>query len=192
MTTTHLQTKRTAPAKQSSQGRAEVQDAAFSKLTQAFCNTLPAELKARGAELSRQSVEDMAEVLAHQVRQWVVVNPGVLKAHKSPAAPKDEWITTQEAANRCGFSRPFVATLLDSGAYKGQINRTEGGHRRVLASEFETLMAQASAKAPKTLGQARKAVDLKRLDVSAAVNGAARRQSRARAQALAKKLGLTA
>lgn len=192
MTTIHLQTKRTAAAKQSSQGKAETQDAAFSKLTQDFCNTLSAELKARGAESSRQSVEDMAEVLAHQVRQWVVVNPGVLGAHKSPAAPKDEWITTQEAANRCGFSRPFVATLLDSGTYKGQINRTEGGHRRVLANEFETLMAQASAKAPKTLGQARRAVDLTRLNDGKAVPSTARKQSRERAHALAKRLGLSA
>ena len=45
------------------------------------------------------------------------------------------------AANRCGFSRPFVAALLDSGTYTGKVHRTAGGHRKVLASEFEALVA---------------------------------------------------
>ncbi|MDD2609901.1 MAG: hypothetical protein PHX60_09455 [Giesbergeria sp.] len=96
-----------------------------------------------------------------------------------------EWITTQEAANRCGFSRPFVAALLDSGAYRGKVQRTPGGHRKVLASEFQALITQASA-------QARQAVDLTRLDEASSTPTPARKQSRARAQALAKKLGIAA
>jgi hypothetical protein len=82
--------------------------------------------------------------------------------------------------------------LLDSGAYKGQVIRASGGHRKVLASEFEAMMTQASAKAPKTLTEARKAVDLTRLDAAKAVPSTARNQSSARARALAKKLGLPA
>lgn len=103
-----------------------------------------------------------------------------------------KWISTQEAAKRCGFSRPFVAAMLDSGSYPGKVRRMPGGHRQVLASEFEALAAKALAKAPKTLTDARMAVDLSRLDGAKAVPSAARKQSRARAQALAKTLGLSA
>lgn len=53
-------------------------------------------------------------------------------------------------------------------------------------------MAEASAKASKTLLQARKAVDLTHLDTGSAQPSAARKESRARAKALAKKLGITA
>lgn len=102
------------------------------------------------------------------------------------AAEQSKWISTQEAARRGGFTEPFVAAMLDSGCYPGDVLRTPDGHCKVLASEFETLMAQASAKAPKTLVQARKAVDLTRLDEGTAVPGAARQQSRDRARLLAK------
>lgn len=107
-------------------------------------------------------------------------------------APEDEWISAQEAAKRCGFSRPFVAALLDSGCYQGEVRRTPGGHRKVLAGEFETLVAQASATAPRTLVQARQAVDLTRQDDAEVPPRSERKQSRARAQALAKKLGIRA
>ena len=61
----------------------------------------------------------------------------------------------------------------------------------MLAGEFEALMAKASAEAPKTLAQARKAVDLKpQQDNAQAVPLTERKRSRARAQALAKKLGI--
>lgn len=96
------------------------------------------------------------------------------------------------AANRCGFSRPFVAALLDSGTYTGKVHRTAGGHRKVLASEFEALVAKASACAPKTLTQARKAVDLRRLDEAPATPRKERKQSKVLATELAHKLGLSA
>lgn len=132
----------------------------------------------------------MVAKIAQQFVQKLEQTPAVQIAEK--LAPAEEWITTQEAANRCGVSRPFVAMLLDSGAYEGQVSRTSGGHRKVLASEFKRLMIQATAKAPKTLPDARMAVDLSRLDEAKAVPSAARKQSRARARALAKTLGLSA
>ena len=52
--------------------------------------------------------------------------------------------------------------------------------------------AKASAAAPKTLAQARKAVDLKRLDGGPATPRTERKQSKVRATALAHKLGLSA
>ena len=152
---------------------------------------LPVELKAHGAELPAADVDAMADSLASQLSK-LVDTPAVSKPRKAQPSPQREWISTQEAANRCGFSRPFVAALLDSGAYKGQVNRTAGGHRKVLASEFEALVAEASAQAPKTLAQARKAVDLTPQHTTEVVPGTERKRSRARAQALAKKLGIAA
>lgn len=97
------------------------------------------------------------------------------------------WISTQEAAKRSGFSLPCVAALLDSGAYIGKVQRSEGGHCKVLAGEFDAFLAQASFSAPLTLAQARKTVNLDRLDDAPRVPRAERLQSRARADALAKK-----
>lgn len=173
--------------------RATVKDGgvSMSQLVEVLRSILPAELKAHGAQLPRRGVDAVAKALAREVA-GLMENSGAKDTRKAPVAPKDEWITTQEAANRWGFSRPFVTSLLDSGAYKGRVSRTTGGHRKVLASEFEALMTQATGEAPKTLAEARKAVDLTRLDVGEAGKGTARNQSRARARALAKKLGLTA
>ena len=129
---------------------------------------------------SGSSRAKLADVSASQVRS------------KALAQPEKDWISTQEAANRCGFSRPFVAALLDSGTYAGKVHRTAGGHRKVLANEFEALVAKASAIATKTSAQARKAVDLRALDDVPATPRKARKQSKLRAGALAKKLGLAA
>jgi hypothetical protein len=152
---------------------------------------LPKELKAHGAVMPMVDVDAMAESLARQMAQLADA-PASQGRGKAQVPPANDWISTQEAANRCGFSRPFVAALLDSGTYAGKVHRTAGGHRKVLASEFEALVAKASAAAPKTLAHARKAVDLTRLDEASATVSKARKQSKARADALAKKLGLTA
>jgi len=191
MTTTTVQTKRASTLTRPPVATSKLEGASMSQLVKVLRHALPAELKAHGGQLPRSDVNAVAEALARQVA-GLVLNAGVSKERKTPTPATGDWITTQEAANRCGFSRPFVATLLDSGAYKGRVTRTPGGHRKVLAGEFEALMAQASADAPKTLTQARQAVDLTRLDAGKAVSGTARKQSRDRARALAKKLGMTA
>ena len=152
---------------------------------------LPAELKAHGTVLPAVDVQAMAEALARQVAKLADV-PAGKRPGKAQAQTVNDWISTQEAANLCGFSRPFVAALLDSGTYAGKVQRTAGGHRRVLASEFEALVAKACAAAPQTLAQARKAVDLKRLDGGPATPRTERKQSKVRATALAHKLGLSA
>lgn len=174
-------------SRQAKSGRVSV----FQQYSSVLRNALPVELKAHGAELPMEEIDAMADALARQIAKLVDTS-AVSKPRKAQALAQEEWITTQEAANRCGFSRPFVAALLDSGAYKGRVNRTAGGHRKVLASEFEALVAQASAQVPKTLDQARKAVDLAQQDSAEAVPSTQRRQSRVRAQALAKKLGINA
>lgn len=184
-------TKPASTGKRSAAVKAKAEGVSMSQLVKVLRTVLPAELKAHGGKLPSNEVNAVADALARQV-VGLVVYPATPKESKAPALATEEWISTQEAANRCGFSRPFVTSLLDSGAYKGRVSRTTGGHRKVLASEFEALMTQASANAPKTMAQARKAVDLTRLDDGAAVAGTARNQSRARARALAKKLGLSA
>lgn len=191
MSTVTDQTKPVLFAKHPSRATVKDEGVSMSQLVEVLRSTLPAELKAHGAQLPRRGVDAVANALAREV-VGLMGYSGAKQARKAQEAPKDEWITTQEAANRCGFSRPFVTSLLDSGVYKGRVSRTTGGHRKVLASEFEALMTQASVEAPKTLAEVRKAVDLTRLDEGEAVSGTARSQSRARARALAKKLGLGA
>lgn len=156
----------------------------------ALRTALPAELKAHGAELPTADIDVMAESLARRLTA-LAMEPAGERVAKAQAKPPSEWISTQEAADRCGFSRPFVAALLDSGSYPGKVTRTPGGHRKVLASEFEALVAQASAQAPQTMPQARKAVDLLEPGHAEPAPSPQRRQSRVRAQALAKKLGIT-
>ena len=150
---------------------------------------LPAELEAHGTTLPKADIDAIATSLARRLNRLADVSPGK-KSEKAKVVSREEWISTQEAANRCGFSRPFVAALLDSGAYQGKVQRTPGGHRKVLASEFEALVAKASDEAPRTLAQARKAVDLNRQNDGEGTPPKERKQSRARAQALAKKLGI--
>ena len=152
---------------------------------------LPMELKAHGAVMPAVDLDAMADSLARRVAKLADVSASQVRG-KALAQPENDWISTQEAANRCGFSRPFVVALLDSGTYAGKVHRTACGHRKVLASEFEALVAKASAIAPKTLAQARKAVDLRALDNVSATSRKARKQSKLRAGALAKKLGLAA
>ena len=152
---------------------------------------LPAELEAHGATLPTADIDAIASSLARRLTSLADV-PRRQTGEKVRAVSKDEWISTQEAANRCGFSRPFVAALLDSGAYLGKVQRTPGGHRKVLASEFEALVVKASAESPRTLAQARKAVDLNHQEDAGVTHSSERKQSRVRAQILARKLVIAA
>ena len=124
---------------------------------------LPVELKAHGAVMPAVDVDAMAEALARQVAKLADVPAGKLPG-KAQAQTANDWISIQVAANLCGFSRPFVAALLDSGTYTGKVHRTAGGHRKVLASELDALVAQTCANAPKALAPAPKAVDSPQLD----------------------------
>ena len=151
---------------------------------------LPKELKARGAALQGVDIDALADSLARKVAK--LADAPLSKGHaQRKTSASIEWISTQEAASRCGFSRPFVAALLDSGAYTGKVHRTAGGHRRVLANEFQALVAEAAVAAPKTLGQARKAATLNPIGESRVASRKERQQSKSRASALAHKLGLS-
>ncbi|MBX9937210.1 MAG: hypothetical protein K2Y10_11520 [Burkholderiaceae bacterium] len=197
MSTIIHQTKRANPAKtmesfvlKPAKRREDVASSFRLRCAAALRAALPDELKIHGATLSAIDIAAIAESLACQLVK-LADESSSSRVMKADGKAKAEWISTQQAADRCGFSRPFVAALLDSGTYQGKVHRTPGGHRKVLANEFEALVAQASAQAPKTLAQARKSVDLTLQNSSAnAVSMTQRKQSRARAQALAKKLGV--
>ena len=49
----------------------------------------------------------------------------------------DPWLKTEEAARKMGFSRPYVAALIDTGEFGAGAAKTAKGHRRVRASAIE-------------------------------------------------------
>ena len=55
---------------------------------------------------------------------------------ENPSA-QSEWLKTEEAATLMGFSRPYVAALIDAGEFGADAAKTSGGHRRVRASAVE-------------------------------------------------------
>lgn len=146
-------------------------------------DALPGALQRLGAQLDAAAVEGLATSLADRVVRRMQAEATI--------APTPEWISTQEAANRCGFSRPFVAALLDSGTYEGQIHRTPvGGHRKVRADEFAAFIAKTAPLAPASLPEARQSAVVSEPQPSEPPSAPERAASRVRATALAKKLGL--
>jgi excisionase family DNA binding protein len=59
------------------------------------------------------------------------------KARERQAAEEpDEFLTTAEAAQQLGMSRPYVSMLCNQGKL-GEVGRSEGGHRRIRQSAVE-------------------------------------------------------
>ncbi len=75
------------------------------------------------------------EMQMHLVR----VSAGVLPT--SGLADDDEELSTQEAAELMGCSRPYVVMLIDSGKLAGG-SKTEGGHRRIRRSSVQQWIAE--------------------------------------------------
>ena len=59
-----------------------------------------------------------------------------------------EWLTTEEAGARMGFSRPYVTALFDSGEFAGGVSKSTGGHRRVRASAVDAWMSDHGVSHP--------------------------------------------
>lgn len=53
---------------------------------------------------------------------------------------QDKWLTTAEAAELIGFSRPYMTAILDSKDFAGKVQKSSGGHRRVRASDVKDWM----------------------------------------------------
>lgn len=64
-----------------------------------------------------------------------VLEPGFDSA-PPPRSGAEEWLTTTQAARKLGVSRPYVSTLCDIGRIRNVV-RTQGGQRRIPASELE-------------------------------------------------------
>ncbi len=157
---------------------------------------LPGALARSGARLDKASMERLAshlsERLARNAKLAALASAAAMHEAK-PTGSHDHWVSTQGAADLSGFSRPFVAALLDSGAYDGEIHRSpKGGHRKVKASEFQSWIARHADKAdaPRTLAQARVQAVRTPTPSEPAPDKSERAASRARASALAKRLGI--
>ena len=153
---------------------------------------LPAALAKSGAKLDKATLDSLALDLGKRIARKRRLSVRRVRPRHKTLPGSNEWISTQGAADLSGFSRPFVAALLDSGAYDGEIHRTpKGGHRKVKADEFKAWLAKSSkTHVPKTVEQARAEAVLSPIVGDGAPDKASRAESRSRAAALAKRLGI--
>lgn len=139
---------------------------------------------------SLKSIHEMSKDLAERM----IGNPQFLEALGQIATkPDKEWLTTEEAAKLSGFSRPFIAALLDGPTYIGIVNRSEKGHRRVWATDFREWLAKlGSTERPLTVSDVRRGFGPEvEPESESAADKKGRLKSRAMALARARDLGLT-
>lgn len=139
--------------------------------------------------LSLKSIHEMSKDIAERMignaQFFATVGQIAVKQEK-------EWLTTEEAAQLSGFSRPFIAALLDGPTYTGTVNRTQKGHRRVLASDFRQWLKQLGAsERPLTVADVRRGVRQETaIEAETAAEKKDRLKSRKRALDLARSLGI--
>jgi len=61
----------------------------------------------------------------------------LLESSQALSRDGGDWLKTEEAAKRMGFSRPYVAALIDAGEFGMNVSKSEKGHRRVKASAVD-------------------------------------------------------
>lgn len=82
---------------------------------------------------ARQAIErDLAEVLGHADVQLLTSTEALIGERPRQAREADPVLTTEQAAQLVGVSRPFMAKLIDSGAV--ELHQKVGNQRRVLRS----------------------------------------------------------
>lgn len=145
----------------------------------------------RGHPVSRQDVLALSQMLAERI----IASQAILEKVAEFAPPKEkEWLTTEEAAQKSGLSRPFIAALLDGPLFEGRVMRTPKGHRRVAAKDFELWMEKnhRAAYVPTTLSEARSGPrdDEPAPLVETDDERTQRKSARARSLALARGMGL--
>lgn len=93
----------------------------------------------KGHPLTRNAVSVLSRTLASRMMASERLLETMVKL-----VPKkqDEWLTTEEAARKSGYSRPFIAALLDNPGFGGRVTKTEKGHRRVHSGDFENWMTK--------------------------------------------------
>jgi hypothetical protein len=138
---------------------------------------------------SLKSIHEMSKELAERM----IGNPQFLDALGQIATKQEKvWLTTEEAAKLSGFSRPFIAALLDGPTYVGVVNRTEKGHRRIWASDFRKWLSKmGGTEQPLTVADVRRGFQSEfEPEGETAANKKNRLKSRDAALASARALGL--
>ena len=105
--------------------------------------------------------------IAEGIMKVLLDDPGAREELRRLLAPTqeldgDQWISSQDAADLMGFSRPYVNAILDSSEFKGEVMRREGGHRRVKVSSIRQWMKDHSVRPAATkedILSLRKAID---------------------------------
>lgn len=154
---------------------------------------LRAEPKAGARVLSQGAIHALSKDLARRM----VENTTLIKAFGQIAIKNEkQWLTTEEAAKLSGFSRTFIVAMFNSGLYTGSVERSPGGHRRILASDFKHWRAKneqglKSVDVPKTIAQVRSGVVLDTQEPAETAKQARQRRALSkRALATARELGL--
>jgi excisionase family DNA binding protein len=79
--------------------------------------------------------------ISQDILDCLLADPKALRSLLTTSAKSSqaegEWLKTDEAAKRMGFSRPYVAALIDAGEFGAGSTKSAGGHRRVLASSVD-------------------------------------------------------
>lgn len=85
------------------------------------------------SEKARQAItRDLTEVLGHADVQLLPSSSGLVGERSDQAKEADPVLTTEQAAQLVGVSRPFMVKLIDSGAV--ELHQKVGNQRRVLRS----------------------------------------------------------
>ena len=107
------------------------------------------------SEKARQGiVRDLAEVLGHADVQLLTSTDALIEERPQQVREADAVLTTEQAAQVVGVSRPFMAKLIDTGAVA--LHQKVGNQRRVLRSAVLRWRADErsrQAKALKRLGE---------------------------------------
>lgn len=100
--------------------------------------------------------EDLAQALALQPVD-VVVKDALTTGTQARSDPGDEVLTTQEAADLVGVSRPYLVRQIDSGALA--LYQQVGNQRRVLKSDVLAWHARDHMRRQRALGRLSAALD---------------------------------
>jgi excisionase family DNA binding protein len=100
--------------------------------------------------------KDLAQALALQSVD-VVVKDAPTTGKQARSDPGDEVLTTQEAADLVGVSRPYLVRQIDSGALA--LYQQVGNQRRVLKSDVLAWHARDQARRRRALGRLSAALD---------------------------------
>lgn len=103
---------------------------------------------ASGRGLRMDLIAMLASVGREALMEEAIESPEIVRLHRAPTArPSDDpLLSTADAAEILGFSRTYVAMLIDNDRIPGAIH-SEGGHRRVPKSAV--LRYQAAREAEK-------------------------------------------